>query len=128
MPNYVAPKPRRASDTHWVLTLLGITAAVVVCMFVAGFFLTQHWNKEADLRAQQQQFEAYRRSAPTPIPASTATTAAPEPSAAQLTRAKLLAHPAVTPGPGFDSPGVQSTGMAIVDAIDDAQARTSKPQ
>ena len=35
---------------------------------------------------------------------------------------KLLSHPAVTPGPGFDAPGVQQTGVTIIDAMDQAQA------
>ena len=45
---------------------------------------------------------------------------------AQETRARLLAHPNVIPGPGFDRPGVQSTGAAIVDAIDTAQERGAR--
>ena len=35
---------------------------------------------------------------------------------------KLLSNPAVTPGPGFNAPGVQQTGIAIIDAIEHAQA------
>lgn len=39
---------------------------------------------------------------------------------ARLIRSTLLMHPAVTPGDGFDSPGVQATGFAIVQALDKA--------
>lgn len=40
----------------------------------------------------------------------------------EMTR-KLLDHPFVTPGGGFNAPGVRSTGVAIVDAIDRVQDR-----
>lgn len=128
MPQYIAHKPRRASDENWALSLLGITAAAVLCMFAAGYFLTQYWGQVDNVRAQQQQqFDTYRRSTRPAAPAAPAVAPVrPEPSAAQLTRARLLAHPNVTPGPGFDSPGVQSTGAVIVDAIDEAQARGAR--
>ena len=42
---------------------------------------------------------------------------------ARQIRKFLLEHPSVTPGPGFSAPGVQTTGAAIVRAIDNAQER-----
>ena len=124
MPQYVNHKPRRASDENWALSLLGITAAVVLCMLAAGYLLTRHWSQEEHVRAQQQQqLDAYRESTRPAASKLTPTVARAEPSAAQQTRTRLLAHPSVTPGPGFDRPGVQSTGAAIVDAIDTVQER-----
>jgi len=122
MPKYIADQPRRASDANGVLTLLGCTLAAVLCMFAVGYFLTRHWSQEQEVRVQQQQqFEIYQRNTapalPAPLPADAAES--------QQVRARLLAHPGVTPGPGFDKPGVQSTGMAIVDAIEQAQTQSA---
>lgn len=36
---------------------------------------------------------------------------------------RLREHPLVTPGDGFHAPGVQETGIAIVDAIDQHSSR-----
>lgn len=130
MPQYIASKPRRASDENWALTIASITLLAVLCMFALGYFLTNHWNQERqELRSQQAQYEAYRRA--TALPSASADTPRapalpPDMVKAQEVRARLLAHPNVTPGPGFDRPGVQSTGAAIVDAIDQAQDRTAR--
>ena len=128
MPQYIAHKPRRASDENWVLTAVTVTLVAVLCMFALGYFLSNHWNQEAqELRQQQQQFDTYRRAtaAPRAAPAArpTSPTLPPDMQQAQEVRARLMANPNVTPGPGFDRPGVQSTGAAIVDAIDTAQER-----
>lgn len=97
-------------------------------MFALGYFLSNHWRQEAqEQRQQQQQFDAYRRA--TAPPAAARPTSPPLPAdmqKAQEVRARLLANPNVTPGPGFDRPGVQSTGAAIVDAIDTAQERSAR--
>lgn len=126
MTQYVANRPRRASDENWVLTILGFTVVAVVCMSVVGYFLTRHWDQQEEaLRAQQRQLETYRRFTAPPSTRATPPEAvqaqAKAQTQAQQTRARLLSHPSVTPGPGFDRPGVQSTGIRIVDAIDQAQ-------
>jgi cell division protein FtsX len=119
MPQYITHKPRRASDENWVLILLSITVIAVLCMFAVGYLLTSRWNAQEETRIQQRQLDAYLDyTAPKPAPPMPV-----EFTQAQQIRARLLAHPGVTPGPGFDRPGVQSTGIAIVDAIDDAQAK-----
>ena len=121
MPQYITNKPRRASDENWVLTLLSITVIAVLCMFAAGYFLTSHWHAQEETRSQQRQLDAYLDyTAPKPQPPAPAPV---EFTQAQQVRARLLAHPSVTPSQGFDKPGVQSTGIAIVDAIDEAQAK-----
>ncbi|MBD9530238.1 hypothetical protein IB233_01150 [Comamonas sp. CMM01] len=131
MPQYIAHKPRRASDENWVLSAVSISLVAVLCMFALGYFLSNHWRQEAqEQRQQQQQFDAYRRAtAPPAAPAAARPTSPPLPAdmqKAQEVRARLLANPNVTPGPGFDRPGVQSTGAAIVDAIDTAQERSAR--
>lgn len=127
MPQYIADTPRRASDENWVLNLISITVAAVLCMFAVGYFLIRHWNAQEETRIQQRQLDTYLNytepkptpQAPAPVPA----TVSAEYTKAQQIRTRLLAHPGVTPGPGFDMPGVQSTGIAIVDAIDNSLAK-----
>lgn len=129
MPQYIAATPRRPSDENWALRVTAVTLLAVLCMFVLGYFLSSHWSQEKQaLWVQQQQYQDYRRAtAPAPLnPASMTQSATSLPAdmvQAQQVRARLMAHPAVTPGPGFDRPGVQSTGIAIVEAIDEAQSR-----
>lgn len=125
MPQYIAAQPRRSSDENWALRIATATLIAVLCMFALGYFLSTHWieNKQ-ELRAQQQQFQDYRRAtAPPPASTSSAPALPADMLEAQQVRARLLAHPAVTPGPGFDRPGVQSTAITIVDTIDEAQRR-----
>lgn len=129
MPQHTRTQPRRASDRNWALRLVGVAVVVVMGMFATGFFLTRHWKQDAEERAQKEQIEMYLQStkaAERPVAAAQESATPPGPSPAQMVRAKLLAHPAVTPGPGFDRPGVQATGLAIVDAIDTAQSRQGK--
>lgn len=127
MPQYIAPRPRRASDENWVLTIVSITVVAVLCMFALGYFLSRQWSQEASTqREQAQQIETYRRATAPP-----STSAAPSAQSialqqAQHTRSRLLAHPSVTPAQGFDRPGVQSTGAAIVDAIDKVQLQGAR--
>lgn len=125
MPQYIADRPRRASDENWVLTILGSTVVAVLCMFAVGFLLTRHWHQaEEKVRVQQHQFETYRRNTASEIPKPISAEAMQAQTRAQQVRARLLSHSRVTPGPGFDKPGVQSTGIRIVDAIDQAQDLT----
>lgn len=126
MPQYIAAHPRRPSDESWALRIVTATLIAALCMFALGYFLSTHWSEEKqELRAQQQQYQDYRRAtAPTAASTTSSTTNLPvDMVQAQQVRARLLSHPAVTPGPGFDRPGVQSTGITIVEAIDGAQSR-----
>ena len=132
MPQYIASKPRRANDENWALTIVSITVLAVLCMFALGYVLSRYWNQERQVqRDQQVQYENYRRATAAPVDTAPATPRAspslpPDMLQAQAQRARLLAHPSVTPGPGFDRPGVQSTGASIVDAIDQAQERNPR--
>ena len=70
MPQYIAHKPRRASDENWVLSAVSISLVAVLCMFALGYFLSNHWRQEAqEQRQQQQQFDAYRRATAPPAAA-----------------------------------------------------------
>lgn len=110
--------PHTTADDSWLASTLAIAVAALVAILVlGGFWLQQTKSNDAALRHQADVYESYRESTrPTPrnveLPAAF--------TQAQENRTKLLNHPAVTPGPGFNYPGVQSTGVAIVDAIDAA--------
>lgn len=128
MSKYIAPAPRRPSDENWALRITAVTLLAVLGMFVLGYFLSSHWTQEKQaLWVQQQQYQDYRRAtAPPASPVATAQSAPTLPAEiaqAQQVRARLLTHPAVTPGPGFDRPGVQSTAITIVEAMDGVKNR-----
>jgi Tfp pilus assembly protein PilE len=116
-----APVP--APNDSTLVTWLAATVVILVGALLAGGYWMQAQKEDrAALRQQAQVYENYLRNTRpvTPSPTSTeqARTARSE---AQATRQYLLAHPAVTPGPGFEQRGVQATGKAIVQAIDQAQ-------
>ena len=106
-----------------VLSLIGLSLLILVLISGGGYWIYQTLQAQEAQAAQSAAYRVYERAtAPTPaIPA--AATQPPAIDEARRVREKLLAHPGVTPGPGFMRPGVQSTGSAIVDAIDLAQAR-----
>ena len=132
MPQQVPPQPRRTSDQKWVMRLIAIAVFLVVCFFAVGFFVTRHWEQDAQERAKQAELETYLQSTKADERAqaqmATQPPPSPGPTPAQQVRAKLVAHPHVIPGPGFDRPGVQATAIVIVDAIDEAQSRQNKMQ
>ncbi|MCD2512112.1 hypothetical protein [Comamonas endophytica] len=96
---------------------VGLVSAIVL-----GYLLNWYLEARDTREMQQAQSKVYRhylRSTPVQPPEPM-----PEAIATRLAvREQLLAHPGVTPGPGFAAPGVQSTGKVIVDAIDQAQER-----
>ena len=115
--------------TIWVLTLAGLGVALLI---IWGF-VAQRQQQEAaqQLKKQQAAYAIYERN--TRVNALTTDNSA-EPTPTQQERPNaweearqirkfLLEHPSVTPGPGFSAPGVQTTGAAIVRAIDNAQER-----
>ena len=124
MTQYISNKPRRSNDRSWALTMCIVLLIVISTLFAIGYFWTRHLDAERQLRAQQIQFQTYQANTRPPVQT---TTTPPEPSPevqqAQAVRERLLNHPGVIPGRGFDKPGVQSTAIAIVDAIDSAQER-----
>lgn len=121
--------PQR-SDENYVVTAIGVFLLASLVLGTATYKYLQHSEQQAQARSDRQAYKRYNdylKSAQEDAPASAAQDPAPaqaaQAAAAQPTMAeKLLSHPSVTPGPGFNAPGVQQTGVAIIDAIDHAQA------
>ena len=124
--------PQR-SDENYVVTAIGVFLLASVVLGTATYKYLQHSEEQAQARTDRQAYKRYNdylKSAQENTPAPAAQDPAPA-QAAQATQAaaaqpsiaeKLLSHPSVTPGPGFNAPGVQQTGVAIIDAIEHAQA------
>ena len=121
--------PQR-SDENYVVTAIGVFLLASLVLGTAAYKYLQHSEQQAQARSDRQAYKRYNdylQSAQEDTPAPAAQDPAPvqaaQAAAAQPTMAeKLLSHPSVTPGPGFNAPGVQQTGVAIIDAIDHAQA------
>ena len=121
--------PQR-SDENYVVTAIGVFLLASLVLGTATYKYLQHSEQQAQARSDRQAYKRYNdylKSAQEDAPASAVQDPAPaqaaQAAAAQPTMAeKLLSHPSVTPGPGFNAPGVQQTGVAIIDAIDHAQA------
>lgn len=116
------PSPRKYTDESFVIK--AVTIGLVFCV-AAGYgfnrYLEDRDTREMN-RAKTEFHQRYLQNTPPQIPQPL-----PEAMAERLrVREQLLAHPGVKPGPGFASPGVQSTGKAIIDAIDRAQGRQAK--
>ena len=121
--------PQR-SDENYVVTAIGVFLLASVVLGTATYKYLQHSEQQAQARTDRQAYKRYndylksaQESTPAPAaqdpaPAKAAQAAVVQPSMAE----KLLSHPSVTPGPGFNAPGVQQTGVAIIDAIEHAQA------
>ena len=113
-PQYV---PQR-SDENFVFTAIAIFLVMSLVLGFGAYQYMKHSKQQEQDRTDRQTYQHYNDYL------HSTDTAAPEPAApAQLSMAeKLLNHPSVTPGPGFNAPGVQETGVAIIDAIDHAQS------
>ena len=121
--------PQR-SDENYVVTAIGVFLLASVVLGTATYKYLQHSEQQAQARTDRQAYKRYndylksaQEDSPAPVaqdpaPAKVEHAAAVQPSMAE----KLLSHPSVTPGPGFNAPGVQQTGVAIIDAIEHAQA------
>lgn len=118
------PLPPKSNDSSLVTGLV-FTVLVLVAALVVGGYWMQKQRSDSAARMQAntyQNYLDYTRPAPTPRAAEPSMTRSQQTQAqAQETRKYLLGHPAVTPGTDFDKPGVQSTGKAIVQAIDQAK-------
>lgn len=116
-----ARKPAASSSNDSQLaSFLMLSVAILVGALVLGGYWMQQRADQAELRQQADVYETYlynTRNIPAPAPEAPSRA-----TQAQQVRQYLLDHPAVTPGPGFNRPGVQSTGKTIVDAIDSAKA------
>ncbi|PIG09279.1 hypothetical protein [Comamonas sp. 26] len=132
IPAAIQHSPPR-SDENYVVTAIGVFLLASLILGTATYKYLQHSEQQAQTRNDRQAYKRYNdylKSAqedtpapaaqgPSPAQAAQASQAAPaQPSMAE----KLLSHPSVTPGPGFNAPGVQQTGVAIIDAMEHAQA------
>jgi len=117
-------RPRKYTDESFVIKAVTIGLIIaIVSGYLLNWYLDARSKREMD-QAQSAVYRQYLRSPPPQPPQ-------PLPDAVAerfKVRDQLLAHPGVKPGPGFASPGVQSTGKAIVDAIDGAQGRQAAPR
>lgn len=125
-----APTPQRpaarsaraaTNEDHGVLLSVTICALLIALLVAGGFALSRQQTEQAELHEQARVYEHYQK--------ATVQSPAPEMPAAfveaQRVRDKLLSHPNVTPGPGFAQSGVQATGLAIVQAMEQAQHKPS---
>lgn len=131
MPTAVRQSPQR-SDENLVVTAIAVFLVAALILGTVAYRYFKHSQQQQEQEQTRSERQAYKRyndyldsteqatakpAANPPSPVQASAPAAP-PSMAE----KLLSHPAVTPGPGFNAPGVQQTGVAIIDAIDHAQA------
>lgn len=113
----------RSNDSSVTGIVIAASITVVAFLLVGGYWMQKQRSDMVHQHRQAQMYDSYRDyTRPT---LSTLEAVAPTMPAAyveaQRMREKLLNHPAVTPGPGFNQRGVQSTGAAIIDAIDQAK-------
>ncbi len=122
---------RPPSDENLVITVIAVSLLAITVLGIGVYQFMQYQREQDQEQLNSRVYRSYVRNtdeAPAPEepeqPAATPTPA--KPSQQQLNQEmtrKLLAHPGVTPGAGFSAPGVKSTGVVIIDAIDQAQAR-----
>lgn len=118
-----ASRTSAALNEDFSITGILVTGSLVLVaiLLLGGYWLQTQRSEQAQQHRQAQMYDSYRDyTEPTAMPDAMPTL----PAAfleAQRTRETLLNHPAVTPGPGFHQQGVQSTGLAIINAIDQAK-------
>jgi len=104
------------------MILVSTALVLIAALMVGGYWMQKQRSQQTQRIQAADVYESYlRNTSPTPMPVETDPSVISSQAQAQATRNFLLNHPAVTPGPGFDMPGVQSTGKTIVDAMDHAQ-------
>ncbi|MBV8250415.1 MAG: hypothetical protein JO200_18465 [Comamonas sp.] len=129
-----AQRPPQSSDEKLVVTTVAIFLVAALIVAVGGYQYLQHWQQEQDQsRAERQTYQRYNdylkstQDAAAKSPEKEAPVEAATAPAQPTMAERLMTHSAVTPGPGFNSAGVQQTGVTIIDAMDLAQA-TAKPR
>ena len=119
-----APTPPPKNNDSGLVTGLVVTVVVLVAALIGGgFWLKSQRGADAERMQAARMYENYLDATrpvrvANPVDLSARERAAQD---ARETRKFLMEHPAVTPGAGFDKPGVQATGKAIVQAIDSAK-------
>lgn len=117
MPVHKAANHSPKTDASLIRLLVGAVVALLAILLVGGYWLQQQ-RAQNELARQAHIYQSYSQST---RPSSETAELPASFIQAQETRKQLLSHPAVTPGTNFDKPGVQATGKAIVDAIDQAK-------
>lgn len=128
------------SDENWVVTAVAVFLVGSIALAIGGYQYLKYAKQQEQSREERQTYKRYNdylqstevapaaeasaQAASSAEPASPAPSQ-PAPSGPSMAQ-KLLSHPSVTPGPGFNAPGVQQTGVTIIDAMDHAQA-AAKP-
>lgn len=108
------------NPTSLVTWLIGTVVMLVGALLIGGYWMqAQH----ADQQRERQQADVYQNylNNTRSVPTQASSVLQADQTQAQATRKYLLNHPAVTPGTAFDKPGVQATGKAIAQAIDQAK-------
>ena len=120
--------PQR-SDENLVVTAIAAFLVAALILGTVAYQYLKHSQQQEQTRTDRQAYKRYNdylnsteQAAPKPATRPSTPAQVSAPSAAPSMAEKLLSHPAVTPGPGFNAPGVQQTGVAIIDAMDHAQA------
>ncbi|QXZ10866.1 hypothetical protein KUF54_06610 [Comamonas sp. Y33R10-2] len=128
------------SDVNYVFTAIAVFLLASLILGTVAYQYSQYADKQEQARTERQAYKRYndylkstQQASPEQTPAvaqdpapaqavqeAQAEATPPQPSMTE----KLLTHPAVTPGPGFNAPGVQETGVAIIDAMGSAQANS----
>lgn len=106
------------SDRNWTLTIAILTVIALLALVLGNNFTRQKKSEQRELREQAQALEVYKANTTTPPPPPQVSEKL---EAQRRMQERLIQHPAVTPGPGFNAPGVQSTGVVIIDALDKVQ-------
>ena len=116
--------PAKTNDSALVTGMVVAIAILVAALIGGGFWMQNQRTEEAERMQAERTYENYLEATqPVQMAQPPAGPTARELAAqeARATRKFLMEHPAVTPGEGFDKPGVQATGKAIVQAIDNAK-------
>ena len=113
------PSRNSTNDSTFTTWIAAIALLAVGALLAGGFWMQSQNQQDYQQRQQAATYRTYlNNTSPTPISVEKPRT---EFNEARETRQYLLNHPAVSPGEHFDKPGVQSTGKAIVQAIDQAK-------
>lgn len=120
------------SDESLVFTVLTLFLVGAAVLGTLGYMYWRNTQSQEQQRSELHTYQQYndyveateRSTAPVEPPTAAARPQPILPTPAQ----RLLNHRGVTPGSGFHTPGVQATGVLIIDAIDQAQAAEKSHQ
>lgn len=126
-------RPHQHSDENFVITVVGGFLLLSLVLGTGGYQYWKHVQQQEQKQSDQRALRHYNdyvsthqaEEEETPVVTPTPPTQASVPVQPSMAQ-KLREHPSVTPGPGFNMPGVQSTGVAIIEAIDIAQGKALK--